>query len=232
MDRKQRNLVTNVLKLLEQEGILKHLIVAGSWCIYFYKFYYNKRQPIATLRTRDIDFFIPHPKSIKTEIDLPELLENLGFIIDFQGRAGYIRFVHPELFIEFLVPEKGRPLEKPYLLKQLKINAQALRFMEILELKTISIELEDAKLTLPHPSSFVLHKIIVYKRRPKKDKRARDIEQIIRILNFIQKQNEFDSLLEVYSQLYHTWQNKIISNLKEIGQIEIVNFLKNKEKKS
>jgi hypothetical protein len=221
-----------VLKLLQQERLLQHLIVAGSWCIYFYKFYYNKRQSIATLRTRDVDFFIPSPKTIKIEVDLPELLGSLGFITDFQGRAGYIRFVHPGLFIEFLVTEKGRPVDKPYPLKQLKINAQALRFLEILQLKTVSVKVEDFELTLPHPSCFVLHKIIVYKRRPKRDKRTRDVEQIIRVLNFMQKQNELDSLLEVYSRLHNKWQNKIISNLKEIGQVDIAEFLERPKKKS
>ena len=231
MDRKQRNLLIKVLKLLQKEELLEHLIVAGSWCLYFYKFYYNKRQSIATLRTRDVDFFIPSPKAIKIEVDLPELLEHLGFITDFQGRAGYIRFVHPELFIEFLVPEKGRPITKPYKLKQLKINAQALRFLEVLQIRTVNIKVKDIELTLPHPSCFVLHKILVYKRRPKKNKRAKDIEQIIRVLDFLQKQREFDSLAEVYSQLYSKWQNKIIANLKEIDQADIAEFLKQSKKR-
>ncbi len=231
MDRKQRNLLVKVLKLLQEEGLLEHLIVAGSWCLYFYKFYYNKKQSIATLRTRDVDFFIPFPKAIKIEVDLPKLLEHLGFITDFQGRAGYIRFVHTELFIEFLVPEKGRPITKPYKLKQLKINAQALRFLEVLQIRTVNIIVKDIELTLPHPSCFVLHKILVYKRRPKKDKRARDIEQIHRVLDLLQKQNELDSLTEVYSQLCRKWQNKIIASLKEIDQTNIVEFLEQPKKK-
>ena len=215
------------MKCLQEEGLLEHFIVVGSWCLYFYKLYYNKRQSIATLRTRDVDFFIPSPKTLKIEVDLPDLLEHLGFMTDFQGRAGYIRFVHPALFIEFLVPERGRPINKPYPLKQLKINAQALRFLEILEIKTIGAKVEDFELTLPHPSCYVLHKILVYKRRPKKDKRTRDIEQIARVLNFLQKQNETKSLAEVYSQLHRKWQNKIISNLNEIGQVDIATFLLN-----
>lgn len=213
--------------LLQQQGLLEHLIVAGSWCIYFYKFYYNRKQPIATLRTRDVDFFIPSPRSIKIEVDLPELLEHLGFIIDFQGRAGYIRFVHPDLFIEFLVPERGRAADKPYPLKQLKINAQALRFLDILQIRTVEVNIKDIQLTLPHPSCFVLHKVIIYKRRPKEEKRERDIEQIKRMLSFIQKQNELDSLTEIYSQLHKKWQKTIVSNLIDIGHVEIATLLQN-----
>ena len=218
-----------VLQVLHQEKLLEHLIVAGSWCLYFYNFHYTKGQSIATLRTRDIDFFIPFPRAVKIKIDLPNLLEQLGFALDFQGRSGYIRLVHPELFIEFLVSEKGRSVDKPYPLKQLKMNAQALRFLEILQLKTLNIKVKDFKLTLPHPSCFVLHKVLVYKRRPKKDKRARDIEQIIRLLKLIQTQSELDSLTEVYSQLSRKWQTKVISNLIELGQTEIAELLeKNK----
>lgn len=231
MDRKQSNLLIKVLRLLQEERLLEHLIIVGSWCLYFYKLYYDKRQSIATLRTRDVDFFIPFPEAVKIKIDLPKLLEHLGFITDFQGRAGYIRFVHPELFIDFLVPEKGRPITKPYKLKQLKINAQALRFLEVLQIRTVNIKITDIELTLPHPSGFVLHKILVYKKRSNKDKRARDVEQIIRVLDFLQGQNELASLAEVHSQLYSKWQNKIIANLKEIDRADIAGFLEKSKKK-
>ena len=99
----------------------------------------------------------------------------------------------------------------------------------MLEIKTIHVKIEDIELTLPHPACYVLHKVLIYKRRPKKEKQARDIEQIKRVLNFIQKQDETASLAEVYSQLHQKWQTKIISNLNEIGQIDIAAYLENPE---
>lgn len=127
MENKQINLLFKVLRILEDKGVLKHLVVAGSWCIYFYKFYFRKRKPIASLRTRDVDFLIPDPKSLKTGIDLPEILKSFGFIVDHRGEYGFIRLVHPELFIEFLVPERGKGFNKAFPLPQLGLNAQALR---------------------------------------------------------------------------------------------------------
>jgi len=41
------------------------------------------------------------------------MLKDLGFIEDFH-RKGLIRLNHPELIIEFLVPEKGRGRDTPY----------------------------------------------------------------------------------------------------------------------
>jgi len=159
VERKQADLLFKILRLLEKEGVLKHLIIAGSWCLYFYKFYYNKKQPIVSLRTRDVDFLLPDPKSITKEVNLPELLKDLGFVIDYRGEQGYIRLVHPSIFIEFLVPERGKGFGKAFPLPKLGLNAHALRFIDILYIKTITVKIRDVKVRLPNPACFLLHKI-------------------------------------------------------------------------
>jgi len=99
MENKQIDLLFMVLRILDKKGVLKHLVVAGSWCMFFYTLYLQKKQPIATLRTRDVDFLVPDPKSLKTNVNLPELLKSLGFLIDYRGEQGYIRLVHPEFLL-------------------------------------------------------------------------------------------------------------------------------------
>lgn len=225
MEQKQVNLLLKVLKILQREGLLKDLIVGGSWCLYFYKFYFRKKRPIATLRTRDIDFIVPQPKSLKTKIDLPELLKSLGFVTDFQGRGGFIRLVHPEFFIEFLVPERGRPYNKAYPLPMLSVNAQALRFLDVLYIKTISVDFKGVKLRLPHPACFLLHKIIIYKRRPQRNKRLKEIEQIERLLTFLQEQDNFRSVKRTFAKLHPKWQTRVLSNLKDLGQNKLIQAL-------
>ncbi len=202
MDRKQANLLFKILRLLEKEGVLKHLIIAGSWCLYFYKYYYNKKQPIVSLRTRDVDFLLPDPKSITKEVNLPELLKDLGFVIDYRGEQGYIRLVHPSIFIKFLVPEKGKGFDKAFPLPKLGLNAQALRFIDILYIKTITVKIKDVKVRLPNPACFLLHKIIIFKRRTEKDKRSKDIEQIERMLDFLKNENKLSSLKIIYTALH------------------------------
>jgi len=202
VDRKQANLLFKILRLLEKEGVLKHLIIAGSWCLYFYKYYYNKKQPIVSLRTRDVDFLLPDPKSITKEVNLPELLKDLGFVIDYRGEQGYIRLVHPSIFIKFLVPEKGKGFDKAFPLPKLGLNAQALRFIDILYIKTITVKIKDVKVRLPNPACFLLHKIIIFKRRTEKDKRSKDIEQIERMLDFLKNENKLSSLKIIYTALH------------------------------
>lgn len=83
------------------------------------------------LMTRDIDFLIENPKSMRLKVNIPELLKDLGFIVSFTGSQGYIKLSHEDLILEFLVPEKGRGVEGPVPLPSLGMNAVALRFLII-----------------------------------------------------------------------------------------------------
>lgn len=225
MENKQINLLFKVLRILDKQGVLNHLVIAGSWCIYFYKFYFHQKQPVASLRTRDVDFLVPDPKSLKIEANLPELLKSLGFIIDYRGKQGYIRLVHPEFFLEFLVPEKGRGREKAFPLHSLGLNAQALRFLDILYLKTVVVETRGVKVKLPHPACFVLHKIIVFTRRPEKDKKAKEIEQIGRMLALLEDKKQLNTLKRYFRKLHPQWQKKVVNNLRKLNKDTIIDIL-------
>jgi len=72
-----------------------------------------------------ISWFLGKQK-FNNKVDLPALLEDLGFILDHSFPEGYVKLIHPELIIEFLVPEIGRGTSKPYPLPELAMNAQRL----------------------------------------------------------------------------------------------------------
>jgi len=225
MRNKQIDLLFKVLLSLQEKGILKHFILAGSWCMYFYRFYFHKRNPITSLRTRDVDFFVPNPKSIGTKVDLPVLLKSFGFVIDYRGRQGFIRLMHPEFFVEFLVQEKGKGIEKAVSLPKLGLNAQAHRFLDILYLDTITLSVKGTKIKLPHPACFVLHKILIFTRRPKKEKREKDVKQINIMLDLLRKENKLNSLKKTFIKLHPKWKQKVINNLKLLGKDEIIDIL-------
>ena len=149
MEKKQYELCVEVLRRLNKAGVLKDLILVGSWCIPFYKDYFKTIKYATTIRTRDVDFMVPGHINIKTKVDVAELLKDLGFVVGFQGREGYIRLEHPDLAIEFLVPEKGRGLNKPFPLKELGVNAQPLRYLNLLTLDIIYAEVDGMKVSLP-----------------------------------------------------------------------------------
>ena len=170
MEKNQYKLCLEVLKRMEADCILSDVILIGSWCMVFYKEYFSGHDYAPSIRTRDIDFLVPKPHVIRAKTDLAESMRDLGFIKGFRGREGYMILEHPELSIEFLVAERGKGTDKPVLLPQIKMNAQALRFMELLTENTMYVEVEGVLVTVPHPANFALHKLIVSHRRRDKNK--------------------------------------------------------------
>lgn len=174
MEKNQYELCIEVLRRLHDSGILTNVIIIGSWCILFYENYFATTTYTPIIKTRDIDLLVPSPHKLQRYIDIPELLKDLGFIVGFKGSEGYIMLEHPNLIVEFLVPEKGRGLDKPYPLPQLGLNAQALRFINFLAQSIIHITIEDIPIMVPHPANFALHKLMILSRRKAKEKAEKD----------------------------------------------------------
>jgi hypothetical protein len=226
VEKNQYELCIKVLRRLNSAHVLKNIILIGSWCTPFYKEYFADVKYLPSIRTRDIDFLVPAPTKIKRKVDIPELLKDLGFIIGFKGPEGYIRLEHPQLAIEFLVPEKGKGSNKPYPLSQLGLNAQALRFLSFLTQKTIHIKVEDILVTLPHPAIFSLHKLIVFQRREKKDKINKDKQAAIEILKALINKGESSVIKNIFKTVPLKWQKRIIVGLKTMEEHDILGALK------
>lgn len=111
---------------------------------------------------------------------------------------GYIKLDHPELILEFLVPEKGKGIDKPFPLPKLGINATTLRFLSFLSENTIKIKVENFLITLPHPANFALHKLIIFQRRPKEEKSAKDKTSALEILRVLIKEGESETVKHVF----------------------------------
>lgn len=223
MEKNQSELCLEILRRFYKAGILDDIILIGSWCIYFYKEYFSDIPYIdqTTIRTRDIDFLIDNPVKIKQQVDIPELLKDLGFVTIFKGSNGYIKLDHPDLILEFLVPEKGKGTDKPYPLTKLGINAVALRFLSFLSDNTIKVKVENFYVILPHPANFALHKLIIFQRRAKKDKAIKDLSSAIEILKALVNKGEADTVKKVFSSAPLKWQKRIMKGLEEIKEKNI-----------
>ncbi len=90
MEKKQYELCLEILRRFNETGILEDFILIGSWSAYFYNEYFadSKYLDRAALKTRDVDFLIANPAKIKHEVNIPELLRDLGFIIIYKGTKG------------------------------------------------------------------------------------------------------------------------------------------------
>ena len=216
MDRKN-NLFIATLNVLHKAGALKDIILIGSWCHYFYRLYFGNPPQIPAVRTFDIDFLIPNPPKAGKDINVPEILETLDFTPVHSYPSGYTKYVHPELELEFLTPDLGRGKgNKPYVIKRFHINAQGLRYLNLLQAHTMKIKHRDIMVQIPEPAAYVLHKFIIFKRRTKKAKKERDLQAATNIGEFLLQDNKGRKrLFEIFSSLPKKWQSRIKNNLKE-----------------
>ena len=228
--REQHELFLEVLRRFKKEGILKSIILVGSWCIPLYKIYFKELKTLSQIRTRDMDFLIPLDAKFKHKTDVVDLLKDLGFKEKLYGQEGYIKLLHSLLIIEFLVPEKGRESTKPYKLSDLGVNAQRLRFMEMLTTDTIKTEIGGIRVILPHPVSFAFHKLLIHKRRKgpnKKEKSEKDKDVAIQILRSLLKAKEISPIKGIFRALHKNRQKEIIKTLEEEKEYPILEVLNN-----
>jgi hypothetical protein len=224
VEKSQYELCIEVLRRLNKVGVLKNAMIIGSWCIPFYREYFAETNYKPSLKTRDIDFLIPLPAKFQRSTDIPNLLKDLGFIVGFKGPAGYIMLEHPSLIVEFLVPEKGKGLDKPYPLPQLGVNAQTLRFLSFLTHSRISLEIEGIPVTMPHPANFALHKLLILERRTTPDKMQKDIDAAKKILKALVEIGDSASIKRAFESAPKRWQKKMMRGLREIGQENLLSI--------
>jgi hypothetical protein len=225
VEKNQYELCIEVLKRLEKASILNDVILIGSWCIPFYKDYFRSVRYPTAIKTRDVDFLVPIPSKMEIKTNVPKLLKDLGFIVNFKGSEGYIQLEHPDLIIEFLVPEKGRGSDKPYRLPQFGLNAQPLRFLDLLILDKIKVNIEGIEVNLPHPANFALHKLIVFQRRTKEEKIIKDRNAAIEILRALITKGEVTTIKRVFNTMIPKWQKKVIKGLEEAKEKDILSLL-------
>lgn len=228
MEKRTFNLCIEVLRRFEKANILKSLILIGSWSVYFYKYYFNSDEYSTLIRTKDIDFLIPIPIKFNENINILDMLEDLGFIEEHSGSKGYIKISHPDLMVEFLVPERGRGSNKPYPVPQLFLNATPLRYLDFLAENTIVIKAEGLNIRLPHPAAYALHKFIIFKRRRNSDKHDRDIEGALRVFNELVHFSKESEIRRVFRRMHKKWQKTVVDNLKSIKEVEVLEILRYK----
>jgi hypothetical protein len=148
-------------------------------------------------------------------VNIPELLKDLGFVTIFKGREGYVKLGHPDLMLEFLVPEKGKGTDRPVPLAKLGMNAVALRFLSLLSDNIIKIKIGDFNISMPHPANFALHKLIIFQRRFKEEKAIKDRSAAIDILKALIKKGEEANVKHIFNSMIPKWQKKVIKGLQE-----------------
>jgi hypothetical protein len=132
---------------------------------------------------------------------------------------------HPELIVEFLVPEKGGGTDRPSPLPQLGLNAQPLRFLDFLAQNTITTKVKGTLVTFPHPASFALHKLVVLGKRPTPEKQMKDKEAAVRIMKALIDKGEENFIKKVFRTMPRRWQSKVKKALVDFTDKEVLGIL-------
>lgn len=209
----QRELFLKVLAEFQEAGVLKDLVLIGSWCHYFYRAYFDDAPEIPLVRTLDLDFLIPGPRPARA--DIPGVLAALDFKAVRQYPSGLVKYGHPDLEVEFLVPERGKGSDRPVRIDALGVNAQALGFLGILADHAMEIKHGGVAVLVPEPAAYVLHKFIIARRRARKEKEERDLRAAKELGEFILRyENQQSMLREIFSSFPNRWQQKVIDSVK------------------
>lgn len=230
MEKKQYDLFVEVLRRLYNAGLLDDIILIGSWTTVLYKANFKgfERLKDYALVTRDLDLLVDRPGRVKGRVDIPQLLENLGFVTSFIGSKGYIHLIHPDLILEFLTPERGLGVDGPVSLKNWGMNATALRFLDFLVKDKITVRFEGIDVVLPHPARFATHKLVVAQRRKNQDKANKDNRIAVDILNDLADNGYEDLIRSVHREFSSSWQKKIITALQKLAATNIIAVLEKK----
>lgn len=196
--------VNEVLRLFSQYKI--NALLIGSYCLPAYRDALNLKLP--TIKTQDVDFLVPYPYKGKT-VDVEAMLSEIGFSRGFNP-DGSTYFANGAFKIEFLTPEKGKGVDKAIPIRALGINAEPLRYLQMLFDEPVTIHTEDITYHVPNPWVFAFHKMLIMKSRKKQSKKEKDILQIRAVLREIKtKQKDYDKSREYLNTLPPRWQRTI-----------------------
>ncbi|MBC8415419.1 MAG: hypothetical protein H8E11_03215 [Candidatus Cloacimonetes bacterium] len=214
--KENKDLFHDLLLKFHIKGVLENVILIGSWVLPIYRHYFSNSPAIPILRTTDVDFLIPNPPNITNKIDVPKILKDFDFEEQFSLIGGYTKFVHPDLEIEFLIPEIGRSKNKAVLISEFKVTAQPLRYLYFIQNHILTINYNDIKIRVPEPTVFVLFKFLLTIKRKDSDKIRKDLKTAVELTDFLMtKPNQVEKFRDIYSKMPKPWQkklNQIISN--------------------
>lgn len=170
-------LLYSVLSSLHKAGVLADCVLIGSWCQDFYRHLWGNPFQIPAATTTDADLLVPKRMKFKLSADIAAIMKQNGFKIEI-CRNGLMKFIHEDFKFEFLTEAGAKADEEIYTFKNLNLTAQELHFMNIPVAYNFVIPFRDISIRLPEPEAFALHKLIVSKRRSKKEKREKDLAAV------------------------------------------------------
>ncbi len=213
------DLLLNVLTDLQKAGILKHLVLVGSWCQDLYRYQFGNPPEIPATKTMDADILTPRRlPQINPAVNIVGIMERNDFIFEVSPSTGLYKFSHPLLKVEFLTDPGAKPDEIPRHFPSLGVTAQELHFMSLPLSYNYPLTYKHLTINIREPEAFALHKLIVCQRRFNKEKAEKDrLTAEGMLLFFRDKPHHIERLHQIIAEQSKGWQKKIRLALEETG---------------
>lgn len=176
------------LHLLDDNNLLKYVIVIGSWAemVYFFGNVLRSPEYFPSTKTLDVDFLIKNMRTPREPISLIPLASSIGCSFESDYISGVTKFYTPEnLEIEFLINQLGDGSLQS-IKTNLGVTAQPLRHFDILLRNLIEVQYDGMPVLVPSPEAFVVHKLIIHHDRGKK--KAKDAQAIVNLWPFLSQE--------------------------------------------
>jgi hypothetical protein len=72
---------------------------------------------------------------------------------------------------------------------------------------------------VPHPAAFALHKLLVVPRRREGEKKRRDLDSAVTLLDLLEKKGELGLVVGLMRRFPKTWRKVVLSVLEADGQV-------------
>lgn len=203
-------LFLRIIDKLDTGGVLQKIVLVGSWVLPIYRAYFEDDPEIPILRTTDVDFLVGMPPNIHGSFDISAALSELGCEPEWSLQGGFCKYVHPELEVEFLIPEHGRGTSRAVFIEALGIRAQPLRFLSLAYDRSMCVPYHGYNIRVPEPEAFVLLKLLILPRRKDKAQIMKDAVTAKSLGEYLLKRNDSKTRMqELFKELPKGWQKKI-----------------------
>jgi hypothetical protein len=95
--RTEKKAFTDALEALNEEGLLRYVVIIGSWAEYLYECAFPRKGFTANLRTRDLDIFIPNRGRLRGKKNLVETMRKRGYGVVEDPVTGVSNFYREDL---------------------------------------------------------------------------------------------------------------------------------------
>lgn len=209
-------LFLKIIGRLAQGGVLTDIVLVGGWVLPIYRAYFNDTPEIPVLRTTDVDFLVGMPPRLRRDFDVPSALSELGFEPEWALQGGYCKYVHPDMEVEFLIPEHGRGVGRSFSVDALHVEAQPLRFLSLAYDRSMVVRYRGYDIRVPEPEAFVLLKLLVLPRRKDRGKAEKDAYTARSLGEYLLDDTDRRAkLLDIIADVPRGWRQKIRSSARE-----------------